>query len=63
MWVWVHARRGEGGAASPGPGRAGFRKISGDPIPDPIPDPVPDPVPDPGQRPFISVNRRNASIY
>ena len=34
----------DGGAASPGPGRAGFRKISGDPVPDPIPDP--------GQRPF-----------
>ena len=47
------------GAASPGPGRAGFRKI----FPDPIPDPIPDPVPDPEQRPFISVNRRIASIY
>ena len=50
---------GRGGAASPGPGRAGFRKI----FPDPIPDPVPDPVPDPEQRPFISVNRCIASIY
>ena len=26
----------DGGAASPGPGRAGFRKISGDPDPDPM---------------------------
>ena len=42
----------DGGAASPGPGRAGFRKIPGDPIPDPMPDPIPDPVPDPGQTPF-----------
>ena len=49
----------DGGAASPGPGRAGFRKIFGETIPDPVPDPVPDPE----QRPFISVNRRNASIY
>ena len=49
----------DGGAASPGPGRAGFRKISGDPIPDPVPDPIPDPM----QRPFISVNRCIASIY
>ena len=54
---------GDRGAASPGPGRAGFRKKSGDPMPDPVPDPVPDPMPDPMQRPFFSVNRCIASIY
>ena len=31
----------DGGAASPGPGRAGFRKISGDPVPDPMQRPFP----------------------
>ena len=38
----------DGGAASPGPGRAGFPKI----FQIRLPDPVFDPVPDPGQRPF-----------
>ena len=42
----------DGGAASPGPGRAGFPKISQIRFFDPIFDPVFDPVPDPGQRPF-----------
>ena len=44
-------RGGGGGAASTGPGRAEFRKKFRDPVPDPM------------QRPFISVNRRIASIY
>ena len=53
--MWVHGRRLRGGAASPGPGRAGFLKISGDPDPDPIPDPDPDP----GQRPLPSLKVTN----
>ena len=39
----------DGGAASPGPGRAGFGKK----FPDPVPGPIPDPIPDPEQRPFL----------
>ena len=45
----------DGGAASPGPGRAGFPKISQILFFDPVFDP--------GQRPFFSVNRCIASFY
>ena len=34
---------GRGGEGLAGPGRAGFLKMLGDPMPDPVPDPVPDP--------------------
>ena len=45
--MWVHARRPTGGAASPGPGRAGFLKIFGVSVPVPVPVPMPGPVQNP----------------